>query len=294
VQVPSLEGGRVKEVATNLEQLGKQGARKFILDLRYSGYGKPEDGVDLANLFLDKGLITYLQGQKQKRENFNADPNRAPFKNQQLVLLTNRGTAGAAEIAAAALLDNKRAEVVGEKTYGDAAIRKPITMDDGSAVLLAVAKYYSPSGKAIQDTGVTPGTLVSDNDLTAEAEEDPAGQASTPSAPAPPEPRKPEDDAVLKKAIELLTKGKEAAAAAAAGSTGPTLKAWVTVRLPGLPSGRHYLPGKGSGSHVCSQADCAPAEAAFSPMHRDRRPAARHASHGSAWRPIPCPAQMAD
>ena len=56
----------------------------------------------------------------------------------------NRGTAGAAEIAAGALLDSKRATVVGEPTYGDAAIRKAITMDDGSAVILSVAKYYTP------------------------------------------------------------------------------------------------------------------------------------------------------
>ena len=63
------------------------------------------------------------------------------------MVIVNRGTAGAAEIAAAALLDSKRAELVGERTYGDASIRKAIQMDDGSAVILSVAKYYSPNGK---------------------------------------------------------------------------------------------------------------------------------------------------
>jgi len=212
VTAPALGEGHVKEVAQQFEALQKQGAKKFILDLRNSGFGKPEDGVALANLFMDKGLVGYVEGQKVKRQDFTANASSI-VKGHQLVLLTNRGTANAAEIAAAALLDSKRAEIVGEKTYGDAAMRRPITMDDGSAVLIAVAKYYSPSGKAIQDTGVTPTYLVSDNEPTAESEEDPAGQ---PAAPATaPEPKKPEDDAVLKRAVELLTKGKEAAAAAA-------------------------------------------------------------------------------
>lgn len=207
VQAPSLEGGKVKDVASNFEQLSKQGAKKFILDLRYSGYGKPEDGVELANLFLDKGTITYLQGQKLKRENFNADPDRAPFKNQQLVVLTNRGTAVGAEIAAAALLDNKRVEIVGEKTYGDAAVRRAITMEDGGAVILAVAKYYAPSGKAIQDNPVTPTIMV--------AETEPVGEDDDESTSPPPATERKDDDAVLKRAVELLTKGKDAASSTA-------------------------------------------------------------------------------
>jgi carboxyl-terminal processing protease len=218
VQAPALGEGHVKEVAQQLESLQKQGAKKFILDLRNSGFGKPEDGIALADLFLEKGLVSYVEGQKIKRQDFNAEP-ATLFKGQPaLVVLTNRGTANAAEIAAAALLDHKRAEVVGEKTYGDAAIRRPITMDDGSAVLLAVAKYYSPSGKAIQDTGVTPTVAVADSDPAAEVEEDPtAGQHAAP--PTAPEPKKLEDDAVLKKALELLSKGKDAAAAGAAATT---------------------------------------------------------------------------
>ena len=117
---------------------------------------KPEDGVAVANLFLDKGMITYAQGQKVKRQDYDAVPEKAIYKTQPIAIITNRGTASAAEIVAASLLDAKRAEVVGERTYGDAAIRKAITMDDGAAVILSVAKFYSPSGKAIQDTGRHP------------------------------------------------------------------------------------------------------------------------------------------
>jgi carboxyl-terminal processing protease len=75
----------------------------------------------------------------------------------------NRGTAGAAEIVAAAVMENARGDVVGDKTFGSGSIQKVIDMPDGSALVLSVAKYYSPSGKAVQDTAVTPNILVADN-----------------------------------------------------------------------------------------------------------------------------------
>jgi len=212
IQLPALTEGRVKEVSQQAETLQKQGAKKLILDLRGSGFGKPDDGIALANLFLDKGTITYLQGQKVKRQDFAADASKASLKTIPLVVMTNRGTANAAEIAAAALLDNKRAEIVGERTYGDAALRRAVTMDDGSAVLLAVAKYYSPSGKAIQDTGVTPTYMVTDVAEPTETEDEDA-------QPTAPETKKQSEDSVLKKAIELSVKGK--AESASSGSAAP-------------------------------------------------------------------------
>ena len=116
-------------------------------------------------------------------------------------MIVNRGTADGAEIAAAALMDDKRAEVVGERTYGDASIRKAITMDDGSAVILSVAKYYSPTGKAIQDTGVTPSVPCS------EAEPVTVDDDGNPQTVEPPQ-QQPGEDLLLKKAIEVVTKGK--------------------------------------------------------------------------------------
>jgi carboxyl-terminal processing protease len=230
VQVPALVEGRVREVAQQADSLQKQGAKKLILDLRNSGFGTPADGVALANLFLDKGTITYLQGQKTKRQDFTADAAKATLKNIPLVLMTNRGTANAAEIAAAALLDNKRAEVVGERTYGDAAVRRAVTMDDGSAVLLAVAKYYSPSGKAIQDNGVSPTYMVTDSpEPNPDTDDEDV-------APGPPEVRKDSEDNVLKKAIEVSTTGKTQAGATA-GTTAPpdSPQALPEKRNPLLP-----------------------------------------------------------
>src|ERR1035438_373356 len=68
-------------------------------------------------------------------------------------------------------MDNKRAQVVGERTYGDAALRRAITMEDGGAIILSVGKYYSPEGKAIQDAGVTPNNVVSDADTQTDVDD---------------------------------------------------------------------------------------------------------------------------
>jgi carboxyl-terminal processing protease len=95
-----------------------------------------------------------------------------------LVVLMNSGTAGAAEVAAAALLDSKRAQLVGSPSWGDAAVRKPVTMNDGGAVILSVAKYYTPNGKAIQDTRVTPDVLQAQWEATDVA--DPANPTAWP------------------------------------------------------------------------------------------------------------------
>ena len=198
VKAESLEGHNVKDVATKVDELQKQGAKKLVLDLRHSSTGGPGEGSKLANLFLDKGLITYVQGQKTQRQDVNADP-AADISHLPMVVIVDRGTADGAEIAAAALLDDKRADVVGERTYGDASVRKVINMEDGSAVILSVAKYYSPSGKAIQDAGVTPSVPVAETE---------AAVVDDDGNPVGPEPQQPTEDMLLKKAIEVLTKGK--------------------------------------------------------------------------------------
>ncbi len=201
VQAQSLDSDKVKDIASAVAALEKQGAQKLVLDLRTCSAGKPEDGIILANLFMDKGQIGYLQGQKVSKKEFNADPSKTIFR-KPMVVLTNRGTATAAEVAAAALLDSKRAEVVGERTYGDASLRKAITMDDGAAVILSIAKYYAPNGKAIQDTGVTPSVPQAELDAAADSDDEDAAAA------AEAEKKKSGEDPVLKKGLEILIKGK--------------------------------------------------------------------------------------
>jgi carboxyl-terminal processing protease len=196
LHVTSLAGNRVEEAKSKLAELKKQGAKYVVLDLRHCSTGEQEKGVALANLFLDKGEITYLQGQKTEKKDFTAAAGNDVWQGP-LVVITNRATAGGAEIAAGALLDDKRAQVVGERSYGDASLRKTIQMDDGGAVILSVAKYYSPSGKAIQDGGITPSVALAENDSTPDL--DPDGNPIPGAAP------KSTDDNLLKQSIELVT-----------------------------------------------------------------------------------------
>lgn len=196
--VHTMEAEKTRQIAAKIAELSKQGAQKLVLDLRDNAYGTPEEGIALANLFLDKGTITYLQGQKFPKQDFAADAAKAVWK-LPMVVVINRGTASGAEIAANALADNKRAEIVGERTYGDAALRKALTMDDGSAVILSVAKYFNAAGKAIQDNGVTPTVAVAEQEANADDDE---------TAPATPAPATPGEDLQMKTAIEVLVKGK--------------------------------------------------------------------------------------
>jgi carboxyl-terminal processing protease len=177
-----LDDAHLRDIAAKVGELEKQGAKRIVLDLRRCASGTPEQGIALANLFMDKGLITYTQGQKTSRQDFNATASKQITK-LPLVVLTNRGTAGAAEIASAALLESKRAQVVGERTYGNAAVRRPVTLDDGSAVIIAVAKYYGPGGKAIQDTGVMPNVMQAQAAEAPDDDDDPTNNNAAPAAP---------------------------------------------------------------------------------------------------------------
>ncbi len=206
----TLVTGKAAEIGAAVKSLEQQGAKGFVLDLRQCALGSPEEGITLANMFVEQGLLTYLTGQKAPRQEFRAEASKA-ITRLPVVVTTNRGTADGAEIAAAALLDGKRAEVVGERTFGDAAVRRAIGLEDGGALILSVAKYYSPSGKSIQDNGVTPSVPFVDSEPDTPDEEDAVAQ------PLAPKPQvKPEDDRVIKKAIEVLIKGPGAAVASQA------------------------------------------------------------------------------
>lgn len=197
IKPETLANGKVKEVAAAVAELQKKNATKLVLDLRNCAVGSPEDGMELANLFLEKGLIGYVQGQRYTRKDFNADGKKQISK-LPLVVITNRGTAQAAEVAAAALQQDKRAKVVGEHTYGDASIRQAVTMEDGAAIILSVAKYYGPDGKSIQDNGVAPDHAMAERDQQVELDEEgePVGKDEAPA--------KQTEDLLLKKALEVL------------------------------------------------------------------------------------------
>jgi carboxyl-terminal processing protease len=163
IKIDDFPKGRSQEVAAKLKELEKTGAKKLVLDLRNSGSGDEDEGIATANLFLNHGTISFLQGQKYPKQSFNADPQKAVAPTVPMVVLVNRGTAGPAEIVAAAIMENARGDVIGDKTFGSGSIQKVIELPDGAALMLSVAKYYSPSGKAIQDTAITPNILVADS-----------------------------------------------------------------------------------------------------------------------------------
>jgi carboxyl-terminal processing protease len=203
INIDAVSPQAVKDTSAAVQKLQKDGAKKLVLDVRGCSVGSPDDGIAMANLFLNKGHITYMQGQKVPRQNFDADPAKA-ISTLPVAVLTNRGTAGAAEILAASIQDNKRGQVVGERTYGDAALRRAITMDDGGAIILSVAKYYSPDGKAIQDAGVTPATAAAETEAAIEYDDN--GDPITTGKSDEPQ-KKTENDPVVKKALEVLSKG---------------------------------------------------------------------------------------
>ena len=161
------------------------------------------------------------------RQNYEAVAAKAVTK-LPLTVATNRGTAGAAEIAASALYDLRRAEIVGERTYGDAAIRRPVVMDDGAAVILSVAKFHNANGKALQDQGVMPSVPVADLEPAELIDDDPAA------APKKEEKPKSTEDLILKKAVEISLKGLSAAELQAAQTLRDAAKKAESAQDPTL------------------------------------------------------------
>jgi carboxyl-terminal processing protease len=200
IRVDGFPKGKTQEIANKIKALQKSGAKKLILDLRNCAEGDESEGISSANLFLSHGTITYLQGQKYPRQAFNADPSKA-ITTLPLVVMVNKSTAGPAEVVAAAVLENARGDVVGDKTFGDGSVQKVIELPDGSALILSVAKYYSPGGKAIQDTAVTPNILAADADDGAALPDD-EQEAAPPDDTTKKQP--PQQDDQLRKAIQVL------------------------------------------------------------------------------------------
>ena len=180
---------RVDQIVARLRDMQKDGNKKVLLDLRDVAEGDPQQGIRLANAFLQSGTIATLKGQTVPTQTFSAEASRF-VTGAPLVVLVNHGTSGAAELVAAAALDNKRGDVVGDRTFGEGGQLKTFTLPDGSALLLTVAKYESPSGKKIEDVAVTPNVAVSQS-----IEEAP--ENGTPA-------QEPRPDDQLNKALQIL------------------------------------------------------------------------------------------
>lgn len=175
---------RVDEVVSKIKSAKN---RKILLDLRDASGGDPDEGIRLANLFINTGTLASLEGQKFPKQTFTADPTKC-LTTAPLAVLVNRGTYGAAELTAAAILGAKRGDVVGERTFGEGSVQKTIDLPDGAALLLTIAKYQGPDGKKIQDEAVTPTVQVG------QAAEEDQDQENAPA----------KGDEPLNKALQLL------------------------------------------------------------------------------------------
>lgn len=206
LRFPSLDAGRADEVRTHLQDAQKQGITRVILDVRDCGRGQASEGMAIARLFVPSGTLVTLKGQTVPAQVFAADPAKVVWKGPVSVLI-DVTTTGAAEVLAASLANNKRGDIVGERTFGLASEQKLISMDDGAALILTVANYYNPDGKSILEEGVAPTEVVRAASIAADEADEGDDVASTAGAqkepPAGPRPLS-ADDPVLRKALELL------------------------------------------------------------------------------------------
>ncbi|MYC83733.1 MAG: S41 family peptidase [Acidobacteria bacterium] len=192
LRIPRFVEGVSAATREKLKSLEAQGARKLVLDLRDCGGEAFEEGVGVANLFLDHGVIAYSEGQQSPRKEFVADPGKLASR-LPLAVLQNRGSASAAEIVSVAIKENRRGDIVGVRSFGKASAQKLFALPGGAAVLLSVHKYYSQSGQVIQARGVAPDHEVAGASVHPAPEKASGGPDSGP-----------EEDLQLKKAIEIL------------------------------------------------------------------------------------------
>jgi carboxyl-terminal processing protease len=178
-----------QEMRKAINQAKASKAKGIILDLRNNGGGLLRIAIDVGSMFIEDGVIVYTVDREGRRETLSSSGDI--IWDRPLVVLVNEASASASEILAGALQDNKAATLVGTHTFGKACVQNVRELDDGSAILITVAKYYTPNGRDITKTGIQP-------DVSIEALAIPTEEAETEIT--IPE----EEDVQLKKAIEVL------------------------------------------------------------------------------------------
>lgn len=233
LRVNSLMEGEAAEVRTRLQELQKQGAQKIVLDLRGVAGGSLSEAVNVANLFIKDGVLAQTIGREGKvTKSFSADAKNAIYQGA-VVALIDIGTAGAAEVVASALLERKRGEVLGEKSFGAGAEQQLFTLGDGDGLLLTTVKWASASGAPFlgadrATSGVKPSVEVKrpeivetiDPDELTGNDDDAVVQPNQPNdkrevSPEASSPKQQPEDVQLKKALELLREQPAAAKRAA-------------------------------------------------------------------------------
>ena len=164
VEIASFSRGTAEELSNALKNLNYSSG--VILDLRNNPGGLLEEAVAVAQQFIGNGIIVSYQvnGSEKLYKATNSNPINVP-----LVVMVNRNTASSAEIVAGAFQDRNRGVLIGERTYGKGSVQEFVTLDDGSKLELTVALYVTPSGKVIDEVGITPDLAVSSRDINIKA-----------------------------------------------------------------------------------------------------------------------------
>jgi len=157
IRVSNFQNKTTFELKKALRELEKgKGLKGLVLDLRNNPGGLLDQAVKVADVFLEKGLVVYTDGRiEEQKMRFEAHPNKHHHK-YPIAVLVNEGSASASEIVAGALQDHKRAIILGIRTFGKGSVQTIIPLEDGSAVRLTTARYYTPNGRSIQAKGIEP------------------------------------------------------------------------------------------------------------------------------------------
>ena len=157
IRVSNFQNKTTFELKKALRELEKgKGLKGLVLDLRNNPGGLLDQAVKVADVFLENGLVVYTDGRiEEQKMRFEAHPNKHHHK-YPIAVLVNEGSASASEIVAGALQDHKRAIILGVQTFGKGSVQTIIPLEDGSAVRLTTARYYTPNGRSIQAKGIEP------------------------------------------------------------------------------------------------------------------------------------------
>lgn len=165
VGLAEFDGGAAGQLSDEVARLRRRGAKGIVLNLRGNPGGLISEAVDVASLFIDKGVIVSTKGRTRPREILGAAGD-APFPTLPLVVLVDRGTASAAEIVAGALQDHRRAKVVGGRTFGKGVFQEIFPLVNGGTLDLTVGHYYTPKGRDLGGRGLKPDVAATDDRRT--------------------------------------------------------------------------------------------------------------------------------
>lgn len=160
IKITGFEDKTSEDFATAIRDLEVKGAKALVIDLRNNGGGLVDEGVQIADMLMGKGTITYLQDRNGQKEYYESDAQKTSLP---YVVLVNDGTASTSEILAAAIKDSDDGQLVGITTFGKGIVQSTTQLPDGDAIKLTIKQYFSPLGTTIHKIGVTPDYVVQDN-----------------------------------------------------------------------------------------------------------------------------------